>query len=94
MNSQFRERVLLVFCYEAGTLNKHAAGAAGLVQNAAVVWLQDFDQETHDVGWRVELAALLPFSSGEFAEEVFVDAPEGIVVDGGRDFGNSFEEFF
>ena len=43
---------------------------------------------------RVELAALLSFRPGEFAEEVFVDAAEGVVVDGGRDFGDALEEFF
>ncbi len=43
---------------------------------------------------RVELAALLPFRPGEFAEEVFVDAAEGVVVDGGGDLGDALEEFF
>ncbi len=38
---------------------------------------------------RVELAALLPFRPGELAEEVFVDAAEGVVVDGGGDLGDS-----
>ena len=94
MNRQFRGRVLLVFSHEAGALDEHAAGSAGRVQDAAVIGLQDFDQQAHDAGWRVELAALLPFRPGEFAEEVFVDASEGVVVDGGGDFGDALEEFF
>ena len=54
----------------------------------------DFDQQTHDGAGRVELAALLPFGAGEFAEEVFVDAPEGIVVKADRNLRNLLEQFF
>ncbi len=42
---------------------------------------------------RVELAALLPFRRGELAEEVFVDAAEGVVVDGGGNLGDLLEQF-
>ena len=59
-----------------------------------MVRFQYFDQQAHDAGRRVELAALLPFRPGEFAEEVFVDTAEGVVVDGGRNFGDALEEFF
>ena len=34
---------------------------------------------------RVELAALLALGAGELAEEVFVDAPEGVVVHAWRE---------
>jgi hypothetical protein len=58
-----------------------------------VVGLQDFHQQADNARWCVELPALLPFRPGEFAEEVFVDTAEGVVVDGGRDFRDALEEF-
>ena len=39
-----------------------------------------FDEQADDAARRVELAALLALGAGELAEEVFVDAPEGVVV--------------
>jgi hypothetical protein len=40
----------------------------------------------------VELAALLAFGTGELAEEVFVDAAEGVEVHAGRDLGDLLEQ--
>ena len=43
--------------------------------------LENLDHEAHDGRRGVELAALLSLSARELAEEVFVDAPEGVVVE-------------
>ena len=37
--------------------------------------------------------AALALAHGELAEEVFVDAPEGVVVQRGGDLGDAFEQF-
>jgi hypothetical protein len=77
---------------ESGGLDEHAAGAAGGVEDAAVVGLEDFDDEADDGGGRVEFAAFLAFAHGEFAEEVFVDEAEGIAALVHGDGGHGFEE--
>ncbi len=53
----------------------------------------DFDQQLDDAAWRIELAALLAFGAGKLAEEVFVDAAEGVEVDVGRNLGDLLEQF-
>ena len=78
--------------HEAGALHEHAAGAAGRVEDAAVERLRDFDEQPDDADRRVELAALLAFRAGELAEEVFVDPPEGVVVERGGDLGDLLEQ--
>jgi hypothetical protein len=86
-------RVLLVLGHEARRLHEHAARAAGGVEDAAVVGLDDFGEEADDAGGRVELAAALALGHGELAEEVFVDAAEGVVVERGRDLGDLLQQF-
>lgn len=90
MHRDFGGRIFLMFGNEAGALDEHAAGTAGGIEDAAVVWLEDFDEEADDAGRCVELAAFLAFGAGEFAEEIFVDAAKGVAIDGGRDFGEFF----
>ena len=51
-----------------------------------------FDEQADDAGGRVELAALLALGAGEFAEEVFVDAAEGVVVEAGGNLGDLLEQ--
>ena len=41
----------------------------------------------------LELAAALALGHGEGAEEVFVDTPEGVVVQCGRNLGNFLQQF-
>ena len=55
-------------------LHEHAAGTAAGIVNAAFVGSEHLDEETHDTLRSVELAAFLALSTGEPAEEVFVDA--------------------
>jgi hypothetical protein len=55
--------------------------------------LDDFGQQLDDAGGRVELAAALAFGHGEGAEEVFVDAAEGVVVERGRNLGDLLQQF-
>ncbi|MGA7394413.1 MAG: hypothetical protein WBW78_17290 [Terrimicrobiaceae bacterium] len=93
VDGEFRAGVLLVLGHEAGGRDEHAARAARGVEDAPVVGLDDFGEEADDAGRGVELAAFLALGAGEFAKEVFVDAPEGIVVHGGGDLGDLFEQF-
>ena len=54
---------------------------------------EDLDHEAHDGRRGVELTALLPLGAGELAEEVFVDAPEGVEVEADRDLGDFLQQF-
>ena len=58
-----------------------------------MIRLDDFGEEADDAGRGVELAAFLALGAGELAEEVFVDAPEGVVVHGGGNLGDFLEQF-
>ena len=58
-----------------------------------MIWLDDFGEDADNAAWGVELAAFLAFGAGKFAEEVFVDAPEGVVVHGGGNLGDFLEQF-
>ena len=78
---EFCGRVLSVLLHEAGALDKHAAGTAGGVEHAAVIRLENLDDQADDAARREELAALLPFRARELAEEIFVDPAEGVVFE-------------
>src|SRR2546426_447915 len=56
--------------HEFGTLNKHAARTRGRIENAPLVWFDDFHDQLDQTGWREELAALLPLSHCELAKKV------------------------
>ena len=73
-------------------LHEHAARAAGGVEDAAVERLDHLDDQPDDAARRVELAAPLALGRGELAEEVLVDAPEGVALDAGRDLGDLLEQ--
>ena len=77
---------------ELGGLDKHAAGAAGRVEDAAAVGLDNLDHEADDGARGEEFAALLALAAGEFAEEVFVDLPKNVAGGVGRDVGKVAEE--
>ncbi len=84
-------RRVLMRAHEVGGLNEHAARAAGGVEDAAVIGLDDLDDETHDARGRVVLAALLHLLLGERAHEIFIDPPKGVAVDVER--GQRLDEF-
>ena len=84
--------VLLVLRDEARRLHEHTSGAAGGVEDAAVKGLDDLGEQLDDARWRVELAALLALGAGELAEEVLVDAAEGVEVHAGRNLGDPLEQ--
>lgn len=50
-------------------------------------------EEADDATRSVELAAFLPFGAGEFAQKVFVDASEGVVVRGSGNLRDFLEQF-
>ena len=58
-----------------------------------MVGLDDFGEQADDAARGVELAALLALGAGELAEEVFVDAAEGVVVQRGGNLGDLLEQF-
>ena len=93
VDGEFGGGILLVLLHEARALHEHAARAAGGVEDAPVEGLDDLDEQPDDAARRVELAALLPLGAGELAEEVFVDAPEGVVVQRGGNLGDLLEQF-
>jgi len=65
-------------------LDKHSSGAAGGVEDDAVVRLDDVHEELHERKGREKLAVVVGFLDREFGEEVFVDAAENI-AGGGAD---------
>ena len=60
-------------------LDKHAGRSATWIVNAAVVWLQHFNQQLDDRSRSVEFAALLSFGAGELRKKILVDAPEHVL---------------
>ena len=72
---------LVVMLHELRRVDKHAAGAASGVEDLAVVWLDDLDDQLYDAGGGVELATLLHLVDGEVAHEVLVDLPESVPLD-------------
>jgi hypothetical protein len=71
-------RVAAVGGDELLALDEHATGAAARIVDAAFVRFDHFHQDADDGAGCVELAAELAFGLSEFAEEVFVDAPQGV----------------
>ena len=55
-----------------------------------MIRLDDFGEQADDGGGRVKFAAPLAFGHGELAEEIFVDAPEGVVVERRRESRRPF----
>ena len=88
---EFLLRLPLVRSHEIGRMNEHSARAAGRIEDAAVIGLDDLDDELHDAGRRVILAALLHLLHREITHEIFVDAAEGVAVDGQG--GERLDEF-
>src|SRR5208282_537716 len=64
--------------------DKHAAGAAARVVDAALVRRQNLDQDADDTRGRVELTAALALGAGEAREEILVDAAERVLGAIGR----------
>ena len=58
-----------------------------------MVGFDDFGEEADDAAGGVKFAAALALAHGELAEEAFVDAPEGFVVQRGGDLGDFLEQF-
>jgi hypothetical protein len=79
--------------HEAGALDEHAAGTAGGVEHATVIGLKDLHDQADDATRCEELAAFLPLCSGEFAEEIFVDPAEGVVVEACRNLRDFLKQF-
>jgi hypothetical protein len=82
--------LLLVFSYEAGAGYEHAARTARGVEDTSVIGFNHLSQQADDAGWGVEFAAFLALGAGKFAEKIFIDAPEGVVVYGCGNLGNFF----
>ena len=57
-----------------------------------MVGLDDFGEQADDAERGVELAAALALGHRELGEEVFIDAPKGVVVGRDGDLGHLFEE--
>ena len=93
VDGEFCAGILFVFRDEPGRRDEHAARAARGVQDAPVVGLDDFGEEADDAGRGVELAAFLALGARKLAEEVFVDAAEGVVVHRRRNLGHLLEQF-
>ena len=90
-NRQFLFRRVLVRAHEIRRMHEHAAGAASGIEDAAMIGLDDLDDEPHDAGGRVKLAALLHLLHGEGAHEILIDLPEGVAVDFER--GQRLDQF-
>lgn len=80
MNGEFSGGVLLMLRHKPRRLDEHAARTASGIEDAAVIGLNHLGQQADDATGRVELAAPLAFGAGELAKEIFVDAPECVVV--------------
>jgi len=80
VDRQLARGIFLVLCNEAGALHEHAARTGRGIKHRAVIRFEHFHDETYDAGRRKKLAAALTFRAREFAQEIFVDSAERIVV--------------
>ena len=93
VDGEFGGGILLMLGDEARGGDEHAARTARGVEDAPVVGLDDFGEEADDAAGGVKFAAALALAHGELAEEVFVDAPEGVVVQRSGNLGDALEQF-
>ncbi|OPZ66428.1 MAG: hypothetical protein BWY82_03006 [Verrucomicrobia bacterium ADurb.Bin474] len=93
IDGELRCGVLLVFCYESGGRYKHASRTAGGVEDATMVRLDHFSQESDNAAGCVELSSTLAFTFGKCSQEILVDATKGIVVQRSGDLRYFFEQF-
>ena len=56
--------------------------------------LKNLDHESDDGRWCIELTAHLALGASELAEEVLVDAPEGVEIETDGNLGNFLQQFF
>jgi hypothetical protein len=63
---------------EVRRLDEKSAGAAGGIEDPALVGLEHLDQQPRHRAWREELAAAVALSAGELLDEVLVDAAEDV----------------
>ena len=63
------------------------------VEDAPVTRSMTSVKKANDAAGCVELASFVAFGAGEFAEKVFVDTPEGVVVHRCGNFGDFLEQF-
>ena len=77
---------------EVGRLNEHATRPTGRIKDPPMIRLDDFDDQLDQRRGREELAAFLTFSTGEIAEEVFVDLAERVPLSIDRDGGEVLQQ--
>ncbi len=65
---------------EVGTLSEHTAGAAGGIEDAAMIRLDDLHDELDDRRGGEELTTPLPICPCEVAEKVFVNLAERVAL--------------
>ena len=56
-----------------------------------MIGLDDFGEQADDAARGIKLAALLALGAGKLAEKVFIDAAEGVVINGGGYLGDLLE---
>ena len=78
--------ILLLALDEVAGLDEHAAGAAGGIEDDAVVRLDHVDDGLDEGGRGEELAVILRALHGELHEEVLVDAAEDVASGGAESF--------
>jgi hypothetical protein len=79
-------RILLPALYEVAGLDEHAAGAAGRVEDNAVIRLDHVDDGLHQRRRREELTVILRALHGELHQEILVDAAENVASGGAKGF--------
>ena len=83
---------LVVTLDELRALDEHAARATGRVEDAALIGLQDLDDQPDDGVGREVLTTALALLGGEVGEEVLVDEAEGVAGELGRERGEEAQQ--
>src|SRR5665647_839041 len=79
--------------HKARALHEHTARTGGRVEDEAVEWFNNADDEPDNRGGCEELATLLPFAHSEVTKEIFVDLAEGVSFYVHGDGIHDFEQF-
>src|SRR5215475_2494960 len=92
IDAHFCAGVGLMLHNEASTLDEHSTRPTRRIKDTSVKGLHHLNNEFDERRWRKEFPAFGTFRHRKFAQEIFIDFPEGVSFDIHGDRGEIFQE--